>query len=317
MKLVVITGCLGLIGHHVTRQCLSMGYQVYGIDKLTYAANWKYIDELSQSPNFTFKKGDIATLDYLPDCDYVINVAAESHVGNSIVGSSEFIHSNVTGVQNLLDLIRAKQDNVCKRPILFHFSTDEVYGDIVEGEHMETDFLKPSNPYSSSKAASDMLIYGWARTYGLEYIILRPTNNYGIGQYPEKLIPLSVKQLIRGKKIRLHDAGEPIRNWLHAADTARAVTTIIEAGKVNEIYNVAGGFEQKNYDTVSKIINAYHNDLGLDISEYIDLSHVRQGQDVRYALNDDKLRALGWAPQRIFDEEIKEIVHYYKNNFIW
>ena len=112
MKLVVITGCLGLIGHHVARECLAMGYKVYGIDKLTYAANYQYINELSQHNGFTFIKGDIATLDYLPDCDYVINIAAESHVGNSIVGSSEFIHSNITGVQNLLDLIRFKQDNV-------------------------------------------------------------------------------------------------------------------------------------------------------------------------------------------------------------
>ena len=320
MKLVVITGCLGLIGHHVTRECLAMGYRVYGIDKLTYAANYQYIADLSKHKGFTFIKGDIATLDYLPDCDYVINIAAESHVGNSIVSSSQFIHSNVSGVQNLLDLIRFKQGNVCNKPVLFHFSTDEVYGDIIEGAHTEEDFLKPSNPYSSSKAAADMLIYGYARTYGIDYIILRPTNNYGVGQYPEKLIPLSVKLLMRNKKIRLHDAGEPIRNWLHAADTARAVTTIIESGQLNEIYNVAGGFEQRNYDTVSKIIKSYFQkplDQNMDISDYIDLSHVRQGQDVRYALNDNKLRALGWVPQRVFDEEIKNIVDYYKNNFKW
>tara|TARA_B100000212_G_scaffold342432_1_gene329552 strand:+ start:8561 stop:9523 length:963 start_codon:yes stop_codon:yes gene_type:complete len=320
MKLVVVTGCLGLIGHYITRQCLSMGYKVYGIDKITYAANYQYISELSQHKGFTFVKGDIATIDYLPDCDYIINTAAESHVGNSIVNSSQFIHSNIAGVQNLLDLIRFKQDNVCKKPILLHFSTDEVYGDIVEGEHVETDFLKPSNPYSSSKAAADMLIYGYARTYGIDYIILRPTNNYGIGQYPEKLIPLSVKLLMRDQKIRLHDQGQPIRNWLHSADTARAVTTIIESGRVNEIYNVAGGFEQKNYDTVSKIIKSYFDkplDKKMDISNYIDLQHVRQGQDVRYALNDDKIRALGWKPERVFDQEIKSIVSYYKNNFKW
>lgn len=320
MKLVVITGCLGLIGHHITRHCLSLGYKVYGIDKLTYAANYQFLDELQQHKGFTFKKADIATLEYLPDCDYIINTAAESHVGNSIVSSSQFIHSNIVGVQNLLDLIRLKQGNVCRKPVLFHFSTDEVYGDIIQGEHVETDSLKPSNPYSSSKAAADMLIYGYARTYGINYIILRPTNNYGIGQYPEKLIPLAVKLLMRDQKIRLHDAGEPIRNWLHAADTARAVTTIIESGKINEIYNVAGGFEQRNYDTVSKIVNCYFDkpiQYELDISEYIDLSHVRQGQDVRYALNDDKLRALGWRPSRVFDEEINNIVKYYKNNFKW
>ena len=170
MKLVVITGCLGLIGHYVTRQCLSMGYKVYGIDKLTYAASYEFIAELSRHNGYTFKNADIATLDYLPDCDYVINIAAESHVGNSIVGSSQFIHSNVTGVQNLLDLIRFKQGNVCKKPVLFHFSTDEVYGDIVSGAHVESDILKPSNPYSASKAAADMLIQGWSRTYDLESV---------------------------------------------------------------------------------------------------------------------------------------------------
>ena len=320
MKLVVITGCLGLIGSHVTRACLNRGWKVYGVDKCTYAANLRFIEEFNKSKNFTFVKKDIAELDYLPDCDYVINVAAESHVGNSIVRSSEFIHSNVVGVQNLLDLIRFKQDNVCKKPVFFHFSTDEVYGDIVKGEHHETDFLKPSNPYSSSKAAADMLIYGWARTYGLEYNIIRPTNNYGIGQYPEKLIPLSVKMLLRKQKIRLHDNGTPMRNWLHASDTAEAVIKIIEQGQVNEIYNVAGGFEQKNIHTVEKIIKSYFNvslEESMDISNYIDLSFIRQGQDVRYALNDNKLRSLGWEPKKIFDNEIQSIVSYYKDNFSW
>ena len=225
MKLVVITGCLGLIGSHVTRKCLENGWQVYGIDKCTYAANLEFLEEFKKSKNFTFLKQDIATLKHLPHCDYVINIAAESHVGNSIIDSNDFIHSNIVGVKNLLDLIRKKPENVEQRPVFFHFSTDEVYGD---------------------KAAADMLVLAWARTYDMQYVILRPTNNYGIGQYPEKLIPICVKHLERGKQIRLHDAGEPIRNWLHSDDTASAVVRIIESGKTNEIYNVAGGFEQKN-----------------------------------------------------------------------
>ncbi len=316
MKLVVITGCLGLIGSHITRECLRKGWKVYGIDKCTYAANTQFIEEFVKDSNFTFIKEDIATLKFLPNCDYVVNTAAESHVGNSIIDSEDFIHSNVVGVKNLLDLIRNKPANVDKRPIFFHFSTDEVYGDITEGEHIETDILKPSNPYSASKAAADMLIIAWARTYGINYIIIRPTNNYGIGQYPEKLIPISVKMLQRGRKIRLHDKGEPVRNWLHSADTATAVTTIIESGTSDEIYNVAGGFEQKNKETVQKIIHSYFED-NRECSEYIDVGHVRQGQDVRYALNDDKLKALGWKPEKMFDDEIKGIVEYYKNNFKW
>ena len=196
MKLVVITGCLGLIGSHVTRECLKKGWRVYGIDCCTYAANEEFLTDFYRSPNFTFVEKDIATLKYLPDCDYVINIAAESHVGNSIIDSTDFITSNVVGVKNLLDLIRQKQANVSDRPVFFHFSTDEVYGDITNGEHVETDILQPSNPYSASKAAADMLVMAWARTYDLKYLILRPTNNYGIGQYPEKLIPLTVKLLM-------------------------------------------------------------------------------------------------------------------------
>lgn len=316
MKLVVITGCLGLIGSHVTRQCLQKGWKVYGVDKCTYAANEEFLEEFNKDSNFTFCREDIAELKYLPDCDYVINIAAESHVGNSIIDSSDFIQSNVVGVKNLLDLIRFKAHNVSDRPIFFHFSTDEVYGDITDGEHIETDILKPSNPYSASKAAADMLILAWSRTYDINYIILRPTNNYGIGQYPEKLIPVSVKMLMRNKKIKLHDEGLPIRNWLHAADTASAVTTIIESGASNEIYNVAGGFEQANIDTVTKIMECYF-ETPKDWSEYLDLSFVRKGQDVRYALNDDKLRSLGWQPTKSFEEEIQHIVEYYKNNFKW
>ena len=317
MKLVVITGCLGLIGSHLTRQCLELGWKVYGIDSCTYAANTDLLVEFGyHGKNFKFIHKDIADLKYLPDCDYVINVAAESHVGNSIVDSGDFIQSNIVGVKNLLDLVRNKQGNVSDRPIFFHFSTDEVYGDIADGDHLETDILKPSNPYSASKAAADMLILAWARTYGIDYIILRPTNNYGIGQYPEKLIPVTVKLLMRNKKIKLHDKGEPIRNWLHSDDTASAVIALIESGVRNEIYNVAGGFEQANIEPVSKVLECYFGEKR-DWSEFLDLSYVREGQDIRYALNDDKLQALGWKPQKQFDEEIGSIVEYYKNNFKW
>jgi len=317
VKLVVITGCLGLIGSHLTRQCLELGWKVYGIDACTYAANTNLLIEFGYyGANFKFIKEDIAELKHLPDCDYVINVAAESHVGNSIVDSGDFMQSNIVGVKNLLDLIRNKQGNVSDRPIFFHFSTDEVYGDITEGEHIETDILKPSNPYSASKAAADMLILAWARTYGINYLILRPTNNYGRGQYPEKLIPVTVKLLMRNKKIKLHNKGEPIRNWLHSDDTASAALTLIGAGVTNEIYNVAGGFEQTNVETVSKVLECYFGEKR-EWNEYLDLSYVREGQDIRYALNDDKLRSLGWEPQKKFDEEIGSIIDYYKQNFKW
>ena len=316
MKIITITGCLGLIGSYVTRKCLLKGWQVYGIDKCTYAANLDLIDEFKQFNNFKFVNEDIATIKYIPDCDYVINIAAESHVGNSIIESSDFIHSNIVGVKNLLDIIRRKPKNIDSQPVFFHFSTDEVYGDIVEGHHTEKDILKPSNPYSASKASADMLVLAWARTYDVNYIILRPTNNYGKGQYPEKLIPVAVKMLQREKKIRLHDRGEPVRNWLHADDTAEAVITIIESGCRDEVYNVAGGFEQKNKDTVKKIVRHYFDDER-NYLKYVDLGYKREGQDVRYSLNDDKLRSLGWSPKKVFDEEIVKLVNHYKNKFRW
>ena len=316
MKIVYITGCLGFMGSYITRKALEKGWMVRGVDKITYAANEEFLTEFNWHKNFVFEEKDIKDLDYLYDCDYVINFAAESHVGNSIIDSEVFIDTNVGGVRNLLELIRHKPKNVNNRPILFHISTDEVYGDVVSGAHQETDLLKPSNPYSASKAAGDMLINAWARTYDLDYVILRPTNNYGIGQYPEKLIPLSIKNLKRGKKIRLHNNGTPTRNWLHASDTAEAVMKIIDAGVKNEIFNVAGGFEQQNIVTVKKIIEAYFGTLD-NWKNHVDFSYTRKGQDVRYAIDDTKLRKLGWLPQCDFNLELVKIVNHYKENFRW
>ena len=318
-KVVYVTGCLGFIGSHVTRACLKRGWYVMGIDKCTYAANVNLLQEFNEYDNFDFMGDDINDLKFLYDCDYVINTAAETHVGNSITNSDEFVKSNIDGVHNLLELIRNYRQESTRTPILLHFSTDEVYGDIDEGAHVETDLLKPSNPYSATKAAADMLILAWARTYGLPYIIIRPTNNYGIGQYVEKLIPKTCKYLKLGRKIPLHNDGTPIRNWLNAADTAEAVLTIIDKEVTNEIYNIAGGFEQSNLDTVKKVIKEYvDKDMADDnIRLFLDLSYSRAGQDVRYALDDSKLRALGWEPKMKFDEELPKIVEYYKEKFIW
>lgn len=316
MKAVYVTGCFGFIGSYVTRECLKKGWQVMGIDKMTYAHFPDAYDEFIEHPNFSFKKTDINDLEFLYECDYIINTAAETHVGNSIVKSEDFLHSNINGVYHLLELMRNYRSEGKGKPTLLHFSTDEVYGDILEGEHIESDLLKPSNPYSATKAAADQLIIAWSRTYNLPYVIIRPTNNYGIGQYVEKLIPKSIKYLGLGKKIPLHNSGTPIRNWLHAYDTAQAVMCIIEAGVRNEIYNVCGGYEQTNLETVKKILILYNKQPFIE-SNSIDFSLKRVGQDLRYALNDEKLRALGWRPKKIFDEELPAIVEYYKNKFIW
>jgi len=179
--------------------------------------------------------------------------------------------------------------------------------------------LKPSNPYSATKAAADQLILAWGRTYNLPYIIVRPTNNYGIGQYVEKLIPKAIKYLNLDRRIPLHNNGSPVRTWLHAYDTAQAIITIIESKKVNEIYNISGGFEQTNLETIKKIIILYNNEENLETiaEKYLDLSYSRPGQDVRYSLDDSKLRALGWEPIMKFDKSLPEIIKYFKYKFIW
>jgi dTDP-glucose 4,6-dehydratase len=196
-----------------------------------------------------------------------------------------------------------------------------VYGDIDEGAHTETDLLKPSNPYSATKAAADMLIMAWGRTHNVPYMIIRPTNNYGVGQYVEKLIPKAIKCLNLGRKIPLHNNGTPYRNWLYAGDTADAVITLIEKGKVGEIYNVAGGFEQQNIKTVKQVISKFvrvenWEDFHSE-NHFIDFTYNRPGMDVRYALDDSKIKALGWKPKADFNYVITEMVNYYKNKFIW
>ena len=315
MKVVYITGCLGFIGAYVTRMALEKGWQVRGIDKITYAGDKDLLNQFLIYSNFIFEHKDINEIEFLYDCDYFINIAAETHVGNSIVNSDDFMSSNVNGVHHILELLRNYRQENTHQPILIQISTDEVYGDIDEGAHTEEDLLKPSNPYSATKAAADMFVMSYGRTYNLPYIILRPTNNYGIGQYVEKLIPKAIKFLNIGRQIPLHNNGSPVRNWLHADDTAQAVMTVIEKGEVNEIYNVCGGYEQTNLEVVTKLLKHYNSNA--DISQHLDLSFSRDGQDVRYALDDSKLRALGWKPKKVFDEELPSIVNYYKEKFIW
>ena len=317
MKIVYITGCLGFIGRHVTQLCLDLGWYVYGIDNCTYASDFNFKQVFDSYKNFKFEKLDICNLNRLVDCDYFINIAAETHVDNSIRDSRVFVESNINGVHNILELLKIYKKEGYVLPTFIHFSTDEVYGDISDGAHIETDLLRPSNPYSATKAAADQLIMAWSRTYDLPYVIVRPTNNYGCGQYVEKLIPKACKFLSLGRQIPLHNNGSPIRNWLHAKDTARAVVKIIESGANNEIFNIAGGFEQSNLETVCKIIKEFHPGDENIYSDYINLNVHRPGQDVRYALNDSKIKALGWKPECIFDDEIKTIVKYYKENFMW
>ena len=319
MKIIYVTGCLGFIGSHFTRKCLKKGHYVHGIDKQTYAANMGVLEEFLEFKNFKYECTGVEDLKHISDCDVVVNFAAESHVGKSVINCDSFITSNISGVKNILELIRKKPDNEAEWPLFLHVSTDEVYGDIHRESHKELDMLCPSNPYSASKAAADMLTIAWGRTYGVSYNIVRPTNNYGTHQYPEKLIPLCVKNILRNKKIHLHDQGTPIRNWLHVEDTVSAIETVMESGQRNEIYNVSGGYEQQNKETVYKVLGAF---FGSHLAEekfdlLVNLAYKRPGQDVRYAVDDTKLKALGWAPVRVFDDAIIEVVEFYKNKSRW
>ncbi len=309
-----ITGCLGFIGSYVTRTCLERGWQVLGIDSETYASNSDYLNEFNTYQNFKYLRKNINDLNMLYDCDYIINTAAETHVDNSIVSSNEFIRSNIDGVHNLLSLIQTKSR--FRMPTLVHFSTDEVYGDVTSGSYSESDLMRPSNPYSATKASADMLILAWHRTYGVPYLIIRPTNNYGIGQYVEKFIPKACKYLMLGKKVPLHENGLPVRTWLHAQDTADAVVFLIEHGINNDIYNISGNYEDCNLSIFKQILHAKGIDPEL-YNDHADFSVKRPGQDVRYSIDDSKLRGLGWSNKRKFANELPSIVEHYSKKFIW
>lgn len=313
-KMVYVTGCLGFIGSYVTRTCLQKGWQVLGIDCETYAANIDHLTEFNGYQNFRYQRKNINDLNMLYDCDYIINTAAETHVDNSIVNSDEFIRSNIDGVHNLLRLIQTKSR--FRMPRLVHFSTDEVYGDTVDSSFDETASMRPSNPYAATKASADMLIMAWNRTYGVPYLIVRPSNNYGVGQYVEKFIPKTCKYLMLGKKVPLHENGMPVRTWLHAQDTADAVMFLLENDHQDDIYNISGNYEDSNLNVLRKILQAYDIDPSR-YHDYTDFSVKRPGQDVRYSIDDSKLRSLGWTNFRNFDNELPEIINYYRNRFIW
>jgi len=318
-KIVYVTGHLGFIGFYVAKACLEAGWHVIGIDKMTYAATPERDDELKQiaeqnNVQYDYMYKDINELDRLVDCDYVINCAAETHVDNSIDGSDVFLKSNINGVHNLLKLITAK--GRYGMPTLLHFSTDEVYGDIIDGSFSEDHLLHPSNPYSATKAAADQLILAWARTHAVPYVIVRPTNNYGAGQYVEKLIPKAVKFLQLGRKVPLHLGGTPRRTWLHVQDTADAVIHIINSGTVNEVYNIPGNFEISNLEVVEAVVREFHGP-DANVQDYINTNYERPGADLRYSIDGKKLKDLGFESKRDFYTEIPSIVKYHKDNWIW
>jgi dTDP-glucose 4,6-dehydratase len=284
----IVTGGRGFIGSHFVEEALKRDISVVDIDNMGYASSrtlpW------DNNKNYTLIEEDISEIKHLPSCDIVVNFAAESHVDNSIRDTSPFIKSNILGVHNLLELIRGKPEY--DRPLFLQVSTDEVYGDCLEGSFVEEDRLTPSNPYSASKAAAEMLVLSYYRTYGLDYIITRSANNYGECQYEEKLIPKCLSSLKNNKQIPVHGDGSYVRDWTYVKDNIRAIFYIIESGVCNETYNVAAENQMTNLEVVDTILKWNEKD-----QTSIKFVENRWGQDLRYSISSKKIRKLGWNPQ--------------------
>ena len=308
MKTCVLTGFAGFIGYHFAKRLLADGWLIYGVDINPDSYNGKHI-QFDQ--NFKLIGRDICDLKELPDCDYVFHLAAQTHVHNSIQDCKEFIRTNIEGTRNLLELIKNKSENILQKPTMVYFSTDEVYGDIEEGFATEEFPLAPTNNYAVTKAAADQLVQSYGRTYGMDYLIIRPTNNYGTHQNSEKFIPLTLKLHLMGKKVKLHNRGTPVRNWLHVEDTCDAVLHILEKGfskGCQQIYNVGGNLSQINYETARQIFMALNT---FDFHAELDLESHRPGQDMRYAVDCSKLLETNWKWKKEFQDSLPKIVQWY------
>jgi dTDP-glucose 4,6-dehydratase len=300
----LVTGGRGFIGSHFVEKVLEEGHEVIDIDKMTYAASTKLPFDVN--PRYTHIKEDICEIDHLPTCDIIVNFAAESHVDNSIESPKIFLRSNTDGVFNLLSLLRAK---VYQKPLFVHISTDEVYGDVNEGEKTEDSILSPSNPYSATKAAAEMLILAYARTFGVDYQIVRSTNNYGPRQYPEKLIPRIIHSLETGQKIPIHGDGSYVRDWLYVKDNVRAIYEVCNSDQKNQAWNVSAYNYMTNLEVVKNICKWKGIDSYLD---HIDFVENRMGQDYRYSICSQKTRnILGWNPIK---SHLYNFVDRWKNN---
>lgn len=305
-KTFCITGHRGFIGSYFTQLCLGMGHRVIGFDKLTYAAN----RDINFDGDFSEYLVDINDIDELPYCDIIVNCAAESHVDNSITDNSHFMKSNVLGVHHLLELLKNKKINNMMHswswqpPLFVQISTDEVFGDIHVGAFKEDDRHRPSNPYSATKACAEQLVVAWGRTYGLPYIITRTTNNMGVRQHNEKLIPSAITRLLSGKKAMMHGNGSYVRNWISVLDNVDAIYRIIDVGQENESYHISSNEEYSVEHVIRKICTA----LSVQFETSVDTSTDRSGADVRYALDSSKTCALGWYPKRSFDDELHAII---------
>ena len=310
---ILVTGGSGFIGSNFIRHMLEKypDYRIINLDKLTYAGNPDNLKDVESNPNYSFVHGDICDVFVVSKVmqlvDLVVHFAAESHVDRSLDDGSVFVRTNVLGTHTLLE--NALEHDI-KRFV--HISTDEVYGSIKDGSFKETDILVPSSPYSSSKAGSDLLVQSYYITHKLPVIITRCTNNFGPYQYPEKLIPLFVTNLLDGRKVPVYGTGQNIRDWIYVLDHCKAIDFVLHNGSVGEIYNIGGGAEKTNLEITGKIIEMVGSDESM--IEYV---KDRPGHDLRYSLDCSKLRGLAWAPEYDFDEALELTVKWYVENRWW
>jgi dTDP-glucose 4,6-dehydratase len=317
MKLLV-TGGAGFIGSNFVRMALTDKFPDFNVegltvlDLLTYAGDEENLKPVASDKRYKFVKGDIRDLELakklMQDADQVVHFAAESHVDRSIEGGSEFVSTNVMGTQVLLDA--ARSTNI-KRFV--HVSTDEVYGSISDGSWPEDHPLLPNSPYSASKAGSDLLVRAYNRTHKLDTVITRCSNNYGQYQFPEKVIPLFITNIIEGKKVPLYGNGLNVRDWLHVDDHCRGIALALTKGRAGEVYNIGGGTELTNVELTHKILKA----MGVG-EEFIQPVEDRKGHDLRYSVDISKInKELGYSPQVDFEKGLIQTINWYKNNESW
>ncbi len=310
---ILITGGAGFMGSNAVRYFLKTypDIQIVNLDKLTYAGNSENLKGLENDPRYRFVKGDIADEKIVDEAvkgvDAIINYAAETHVDRSILDPKAFIVTDVLGTHTLLEAARKHE---VKKYI--QISTDEVFGSIPKGKFKETSPFEPNSPYAASKAGGDHLCRAYFQTYGVPTIVTHSCNFFGPHQYPEKLIPLFITNLIEGKKVPVYGDGQQVREWIFTEDHCRAVDTIVQKGKEGEVYNIGTGSEKTNLEITNLLLAG----LGKDESS---IEHVkdRPGHDRRYAINSGKLRKLGWKPKVSFEEGISRTIKWYKTNETW